>query len=140
VSFDGRPGPAHAAAVSKVEAIAKPRHRQSPVRYFETTLSLEGTDVAWMRPGQNVQAVIRLEELAGVLAVPRAALFDRDGKRVVFRWHGGRFDAVEVVAGASSVSRVVVVKGLAPGDRVALRDPARRPAALESPKAGPAAP
>jgi multidrug efflux pump subunit AcrA (membrane-fusion protein) len=140
VSFDGRPGAAHVATVSKVEAVAKPRYQMSPVRYFETTLSLARTEVAWMRPGQNVRALVRLEELDSVLAVPRAALFDRDGKRVVFRWDGQRFDAVEVVAGASSVSRIVVQKGLAPGDRVALRDPARKPAAVESPVAGAAAP
>jgi hypothetical protein len=106
--------------------VAKPRNPQSPVKYFETTLSLERTEAAFMRPGQRVQAVLRLEEREGVLAIPRAALFEKDGRRLVYRGSGGRFAPVEVTLGASSAARVVVEQGLQAGDRIALRDPAER--------------
>ena len=55
------------------------------MRYFEATLSLARTDPAIMKPGQRVRALLRLEEADGVLAVPRGAVFDRDGRRVVYK-------------------------------------------------------
>jgi hypothetical protein len=70
-----------------------------------------------------VRAVIKLEEAEGVVAIPRGALFEKDGKRVVYRREAGDFVPVEVTVGRNSVSRIVVETGLRPGDHVALRDP-----------------
>jgi RND family efflux transporter MFP subunit len=139
LAIEGRPGTEFVGTVSRVDALAKPRDQQSPVKYFETTVALEKTDASFMKPGQRVRAVIRLEEADGVIAVPRGALFDRDGKRVVYRWEGGSFAAVEVTVSRNSVSRVVVDQGLRPGDRIALRDPTLKasPAPGSSAPAGP---
>jgi HlyD family secretion protein len=126
VSIEGRPGEEYPGKVSRVDALAKPREQQSPVKYFETTLSLAKTDPAFMKPGQRVRVVIELEAVSGVIAIPRGALFEKDGKRVVYRREGGGFAPVEVTVGRNSVSRVVVEKGLRDGDRIALRDPSRK--------------
>jgi HlyD family secretion protein len=140
LSIEGRPGEEYAAKVSRVDALAKAREQQSPVKYFETTLSLEKTNPALMKPGQRVRAVIELETADGVIAIPRGALFEKDGKRVVYRSGGGGFVPVEVTVGRNSVSRVVVEKGLRDGDRIALRDPTQKDAssAGSAPGAGPA--
>jgi len=137
LSIEGRPGTDFAGTVSRVDALAKPRDQQSPVKYFETVLSLDKTDPAFMKPGQRVRAVIRLEEVAGVIAIPRGALFEKDGKRVVYRREGGGFAPVEVTVGRNSVSRVVVEKGLRDGDRVALRDPTQKATPSSGSPAGP---
>jgi multidrug efflux pump subunit AcrA (membrane-fusion protein) len=129
IAIEGRPGQEYPAKVSRVDALAKPRERQSPVKYFETTLSLEKTNPALMKPGQRVRAVIELEAADGVIAIPRGALFEKDGKRVVYRREGGGFVPVEVAVGRNSIARVVVEKGLRDGDRIALRDPVRKEAA-----------
>lgn len=134
--IEGRPGTDYAATVSRVDPLAKPRDRQSPVKYFEATLALKKTDPALIRPGQRVRAVIRLEQVESVIAVPRGALFEKDGKRVVYRREGGRFAPVEVTAGHNSVSRVVIESGLRDGDRVALRDPSRKAAPASAPATG----
>jgi len=123
VAIEGRPGHSLGATVARVEAMAKPRERESPVKYFEAILALERTDPAFMRPGQRVAAEIRLEEAEAVIAIPRGAVFEKDGRRVVFKRRGHRFEPVEVTVGRHSLSRVVIEKGLAPGDRIALRDP-----------------
>lgn len=128
VWIEGRPGTELSATVARVDALAKPRDQMSPVKYFETTLKLERTDPSFMKPGQRVRAVVRLEEASGLIAVPRGALFEKDGKRVVYRWDGGAFAPVEVSVSRNSVSRVVVDRGLQPGDRIALRDPSRKEA------------
>ncbi len=142
VSIEGRPGVAFPAKVARVEPLAKSRDRGSPVKYFEATLALESTDASFMKPGERVRARLRLEEADDVIAIPRGALFEKDGKRVVYRRDGAGFIAVEVIAGRNSISRVVVEKGLVAGDRVALRDPTVRkpdPASPSRPRSGEAA-
>ncbi len=123
LSIEGRPGAEFAASVVRVDPLAKPRDRQSPVKYFETVLALDKPDPSFMRPGERVRAVIKLEEAPGVVAIPRGALFEKDGKRVVYRQESGGFAPVEVKVGRNSISRIVVEQGLRPGDRIALRDP-----------------
>ena len=123
IAIEGRPGQEFPATVARVEPLAKTTDWRSPVRFFEATLALAKTDPTFMKPGQRVRAVVRLEQADAVLAVPRGAVFDRDGKRVVYRRQAGGFVPVEVTIGRQSVSRVVIDKGLSAGDVVALRDP-----------------
>jgi HlyD family secretion protein len=134
LAIEGKTGSTTDATVTRVEAIARPRQTESPVKYFETTLSLARTDPS-AAPGQFVKATLRIEERADVIAIPRGALFEKDGQRVVYRSHRGGFEPVGVVVGANSISRVVVESGLSPGDRIALRDPLRGVSAAASPQA-----
>ena len=90
---------------------------------FETILSLPKTAAGVMKPGQAVRAVLALEDVKDAVSVPRGAVFEKDGKRVVYKADGSRFAPVEVTLGRSSLARVVIEKGLEAGDRIALRDP-----------------
>ncbi len=81
-----------------------------------------------MKPGQRVRATIRLEEVEAVLSIPRGALFEKDGERVVYRRRAGATRPVPVTVGRQSISRVVVEGGLEAGDRIALRDPSENAA------------
>ena len=51
------------------------------------------------------------------------ALFEKDGKKVVYRRRDDKYVATPVAIGSSSAGRVVVMKGLVAGDELALRDP-----------------
>ncbi len=124
LTIEGRPGETYSAHVASVQPVARPRDRGSPVKFFETKMALERTDTKIMRPGQKVEVTITLEEIADVIAIPRGALFEKDSRRIVYCHRGGRFVPVEVSVGPNSVARVVITKGLVPGDTVALRDPA----------------
>ena len=125
-AIEGRPGEEYLGTVSRVEPLAKTRDWQSPVKYFETTLSLAKADPGDLKPGQKVRAVVRLEEADGVLAIPRGAVFEKDGKRVVYRRSGGAFVPVEVTTARQSISHLVLASGLAAGDVIALRDPTEK--------------
>jgi RND family efflux transporter MFP subunit len=138
ITVEGQPGLAFDAEVSRVDALAKSQDRQSPVKYFETTIPLPSA-AAGLKPGQRVRAIILVDDLLDVITIPRGALFEKDGRRVVYRLEGGRFQATDVVVGRRSVGKVVIEKGLAPGDRIALRNPEeRQPAAGEGPSVAPA--
>ncbi|MCH9684024.1 MAG: HlyD family efflux transporter periplasmic adaptor subunit [Deltaproteobacteria bacterium] len=121
---EAHPNRVYKAKVARVDTLAKPRHQEVPVQYFEVTLSLESTDEATMKVGQRVRATIILEQ-PDAIVVPRQAVFERDNKRFVYRKDGSTFEEVEVEIGSSSAGRVVVLEGLSEGDHIALRDPSR---------------
>jgi multidrug efflux pump subunit AcrA (membrane-fusion protein) len=137
VTVESRPGVAVPATIARVDSLAKPQRRGSPVQYFAVSLDLARTDPATMKPGQRVQAELLLDDRADALTVPRQAVFERDGRNVVYRRkrrQGDPFEPVEVTLGPSGMGRVVIEKGLAAGDVVALADPAR-PEEQETPDA-----
>lgn len=125
------------ARVVRVDAVAKPRVRNVPVQYFGVTLALDRTDPATMKPGARVRARLRIAPQEGVLTVPLQAVFEKAGKKIVYRAGRGGFEAREVEVGPSSLGRIVITKGVRAGDRIALRDPAAAAAAGASDPAAP---
>ncbi|HEX6201455.1 MAG TPA: efflux RND transporter periplasmic adaptor subunit [Thermoanaerobaculia bacterium] len=126
VIVESHPDRRFAAKVARVDSLAKPRLRGSPVQYFAVTLELAETVPGVMKPGARVRATIDLGQLDGALAVPRQAVVARDGENVVYRrTAGGGFEPVAVELGPAAMGRVVVTSGLVPGDVIALVDPTR---------------
>lgn len=126
VIVESHPGRRHRATVRRVDSVAQPRFQASPVQYFTATLSLERTDPEVMKPGLGVRVEILLDDLEGVLTVPRQAVFERDEGRAVLRLGGGGgsgFEKVPVTVRAAGRGRLAVAGDLEPGDRVALADP-----------------
>ena len=123
LTVEGKPGVTFTGKVSQVDKLARPRFPRVPVQYFGATIALDRTDVLRMKPGARVRAVLEIENRAGAFSIPRQAIFEKEGKRLVYRKRGGRFEPVEVEIGSSTAGRVVVTRGLARGDEIALRDP-----------------
>jgi HlyD family secretion protein len=78
-----------------------------------------------MKPGQRVRSTLFLGKREAALAVPRQAIFEREGESVVYIDRQGRFEPQPVEVGPAALGRVVVESGLDEGDRVALSDPTR---------------
>jgi len=125
-----RPDTVIPAKVSRVDAVAKSIRQGVPVQYFETILSLSAPPGAPLKPGLRAQATILLEDVADVVTVPRQAIFERDGKPVVYRAGASGLEPVSVAVGRYGLGSALVTSGIAPGDRIALRDPERGPAEL----------
>lgn len=123
VTVESHPRRTFAAKVEKVDPIAKTRFRGSPVQYFGVTLTLDETDPEIMKPGARVRATITLEKSESAIAIPRQAIFEKDGKRVVYVRRDGAFEPVEIETGSATVGAMLVTKGLAEGDVIALEDP-----------------
>ncbi|MBI2214693.1 MAG: HlyD family efflux transporter periplasmic adaptor subunit [Acidobacteria bacterium] len=121
VESDG--GRKHEGKIKSVEPLARPRTRGVPVQFFSAIVEIAKTDPAVMKPGARIRATLILEKRDKAIAIPRNALFERKGKRVVFRRNGGSFVPVEVTLGSASPGKVIVEKGLKPGDVIALADP-----------------
>ncbi|HKR65512.1 MAG TPA: HlyD family efflux transporter periplasmic adaptor subunit [Thermoanaerobaculia bacterium] len=111
--------------VKSVDKVARPRIPKHPVQYFGVTVQLEKTNPALMKPGARVRAILEVENQANAVAIPRQALFEKEGKRLVYKRAGSKFEPVEVTIGSSSAGRVVVTKGLKKDDEIALEDPTK---------------
>ena len=109
--------------IKSVDKMARPRIPRHPVQYFGVTVELEKTRPALMKPGARVRAILEVENRANAVAIPRQALFEKEGKKLVYRKKDERYEPVEVTIGSSSAGRVVVTKGLQKGDEIALEDP-----------------
>jgi multidrug efflux pump subunit AcrA (membrane-fusion protein) len=77
-----------------------------------------------MKPGQRVRGTL-VQDRQDALVVPRQAVFEHEGTSIVYRRGAHGFTPVTVELGPASSGRVVVTRGLAEGDVIALRDPTR---------------
>jgi len=124
VVVEARPDLSFHGAIRLVDKLAQPRQDGSPVNYFGVTIALDKTDPEIMKPGQRVRATLVLD-VEDAIVVPREAVFDRDAASIVYRKAAAGFEPVTVELGPATAGRVVIKKGLAAGDRIALRDPTR---------------
>lgn len=74
-----------------------------------------------LRPGMFVEVTLVAERREDVLVVPRQAVTERGGRRVVFVLNGQRVEQREVGLGLGDDDFVEVRQGLASGDRVVVR-------------------
>jgi RND family efflux transporter MFP subunit len=74
-----------------------------------------------LRPGMFVEVTVIGERRTGVLVVPREAVTDRGGKKVVFVLNGPRVSRREISLGLGDDSIVEVREGLEPGERIVIR-------------------
>jgi HlyD family secretion protein len=120
VALESQPGVAYGGKISQIDKLARPRFRGVPVQYFGVTVALDRSDPKVMKPGARVRAVLQVEDIANAFSIPRQALFEKNGKKIVYRKRDGKFEPVEVTIATSSAGRVVVTKGIAKGDELAL--------------------
>lgn len=125
VSLESHPGVLFSGKVTSVDKVARPRIPRQPVQYFGVTIELDKSDARLMKPGARVRAVLEVENQAKVFAIPRQALFEKEGKKLVYRKRDGKFEPAVVTIGSSSAGRVVVTRGIIDGDEIALEDPSK---------------
>jgi hypothetical protein len=70
-----------------------------------------------------VRAVLALDARPDAISIPRNAVFEKNGRKIVYKRAGSEFAAAFVTLGPAAIGRVVVEQGLAAGDEIALRDP-----------------
>ena len=89
-----------------------------------------------LRPGLLADVEITVEKMANALHVPAQAVFEKDGKAVVFVQTGGRFEQRPVQLEKRSESLMVLKGGVKPGEVIAMSDPYARKADKKGDKKG----
>ena len=92
---------------------------------FELGVGLDQSDPR-LRPGMNATARIAVDKIPNAIVIPVEAAFQKSGETVAYVLDGSKFDERTIEVGKRGESQLVVTAGLAPGDRVALKDPTEK--------------
>lgn len=124
VHIEAVPGKEFAATVDLISVLAKADFTSGwpPVRNFDLGLVLKQPDPR-IRPGMTATARIATDRVPAVLLAPTEAVFQRDGRPVVYKLHGSLFDETPIEIARRGREQVAVAAGIEPGDKVATRRP-----------------
>jgi RND family efflux transporter MFP subunit len=114
-----------AGSVAEISPLAKLDYSSWPfTKNFDIALQILEAD-SRIRPGLSASARIAVEKVPDVILVPASAVFERDGRSVVYVQHGSQFEERTVLVGRRGKGDLMITRGLQPGEKVALKDPAR---------------
>lgn len=117
LTLDALPGQSFTATVSAVSTVGDNNGGSSKFDFDLTVPRAEG-----MLPGMNASVIIDIETLPNVLTIPSAALYEREGKTVVYtaldEKSGSPSAPREVETGFSDGEYVGILSGLTPGEQV----------------------
>ncbi len=117
VTWDALPGRQWQGTVEKMPT------EVTPVGTRQVGVALATIDNPDMKlvPGTNVNVEVTSQVVAAGLTIPKEAIRTENGKTGVYVLRDGRVEWHPIQLGASSITRAVVLSGLAEGDMVALR-------------------
>jgi HlyD family secretion protein len=114
------PGPQLKATVKAVSGLGK-TDWAGPLRTFEVTLDLDQADPR-LQPGTSVRVVVPGQRVENVLLLPRQAVFEKDGKSVIYERTTAGFEPRTVKVLHRTESRVAI-DGVQENAEVALVNP-----------------
>ncbi len=122
VKLDAFPDREFEGKIQSVGTIGQQNDRSSTAKTFEVVIDINGSDPV-LKPGMTTSNEIVMATLADTVFVPLEAIFEKDGKTIVYRMSGSSARPLEVTTGTKNSNNIVVAAGLQGGEKVALRDP-----------------
>jgi HlyD family secretion protein len=124
VKIEAVPGKDFSARVDLISVLARVDFSSGwpPVRNFDLGLVLADPDPR-IKPGMTATARIAADHLADATLVPVEAIFQKDGRPVVYRLNGSKFDEQSIEIVRRGREQAAVGSGVAPGDKLAVRRP-----------------
>jgi multidrug efflux pump subunit AcrA (membrane-fusion protein) len=123
VTIDSYPDKPLSGKISKISATASPIERNSPVKYFKVTVSLELADPDWITPESQVSASIAISRIENAIFVPNQAIFSDASGDWVFVREGGDLVRREIQLGLRGANRSEILNGLDADSKIALFPP-----------------
>lgn len=124
VKIEAVPGKDFAATVDLISVLAKMDFSAGwpPLKNFDLGLVLKDPDPR-IRPGMTATARIATDRVPAVLLAPSEAVFQRDGRPVVYKLRGSLFDEQHIDVARRGREQVIIAAGVESGDRLATRRP-----------------
>lgn len=110
------------AEISSVASLGKTKDNNSNIKVFEISVQIKSQSEI-LKPGMTTSNKIVISEIPKVIFVPQEAVFEKDGKKIVYVKNGSGFDEQVVEVGEKSENYIVIIKGLDVDEEIALRDP-----------------
>jgi len=139
VHVDALPGSTYRGKVKTVSGMVTRRFLDGEGRrMFDATFQLDKADES-VRPGVTARVAILGEQIRDALVLPRQALFEKEGKPVVYLKKGKELEARDVKIHYVTESQAAV-EGVEEGTEVALVNPERESGKGSSKSSGPITP
>jgi HlyD family secretion protein len=124
VKIEAVPGKDFSARVDLISVLARVDFSSGwpPVRNFDLGLVLDSPDPR-IRPGMTATARIAADRLPNTTLVPAEAIFQKDGRPVVYRLNGSKFDEQPIEIVRRGREQAAVSNGVSAGDKLAVRRP-----------------
>lgn len=91
-------------------------------RNFILEIALDQTDSRF-KPGISGQVTVVVDRVPDAITIPAQAMFQKSGQNVAYVWRGSQFEERNIEVGRRSGDKIMVAKGVSPGEQVALKDP-----------------
>jgi multidrug efflux pump subunit AcrA (membrane-fusion protein) len=124
VKIEAVPGQDFTARVDLISVLARVDFSSGwpPVRNFDLGLVLDNPDKR-IRPGMTATARIAADRMPDTTLVPSEAIFQKDGRPVVYRLRGSKFDEQPIEIVRRGREQAAVSAGASAGDKLAVRRP-----------------
>ncbi len=124
VKIEAVPGRDFAASVDLISVLAKADFTSGwpPIKNFDLGLVLSQPDPR-IRPGMTATARIATDRVPGFMLAPTEAVFQRDGRPVVYKLRGSLFDETHIEVARRGREQVAIASGVQQGDKIATRRP-----------------
>ncbi|MBE0645132.1 MAG: efflux RND transporter periplasmic adaptor subunit [Bacteroidetes bacterium] len=119
---DAFPDKSFHGTISSVSQIGRQKGQGSNVKVFDIVIDIKETDDV-LKPGITTTNKIVVDKLQKVLSIPIISVVEEDAKTYAYVGEGSSFEKRELLLGARNDNFVIVKKGLAVGEQVALRNP-----------------
>jgi RND family efflux transporter MFP subunit len=93
-----------------------------PTQHFSIGVEVKASD-SRLRPGMSASARIAVERIADSVVVPADTVFEKSGRSVVYALHGNAFEERAIQIARRNRERVAIASGIAPGEKIAAKDP-----------------
>ena len=123
VRADAVPDKELAGKIEDISALARVDFSSwPPQRNFNMVVQLDEMDPR-LRPGMNTTVRVAVDRVADVVLIPARAVFEKEGRSVAYVRTRSGWDERPVQIARRGQEQHVVREGVAPGERVALKDP-----------------
>ncbi len=121
---DAVPDKEFAGKVAAISPLAKPDFNQwPPPKNFDLLFEIQQPDLR-LRPGMSATMRVAVERIPNSILAPAEAVYSRTQGAVMYVQRGSRFEERLVTVGRRNTrGQVLISGGIAPGERVALKDP-----------------
>ena len=123
IRLDALPDAELTGTVKEIAKSVEPKSGNDPSKIVKLKLAIGATKVP-LRPGMRFRGNVEIERVKAAVIVPVEAVFVKPDGPVAYRKRGDSFERVTLELGKRSATSIEVLKGLAPGDRVARTEPA----------------
>lgn len=121
VLLEAYPGSVFHDKVMQIGTLARFKQRGSNtgIKVFDITVRIEENDPR-LKPGLTTTLDFIVQRHRDVLSIPLAAVMSQQGEHLALVSNAGKIEKRKIVLGPSNEQRVVVTKGLRPGEEVLL--------------------